>query len=1190
MASLGVRAHFERRIASRRRQMLGLAGLVLLMGIIGGYRYLTRPERVRHFSERFLVTMTGGLVQIESAKFDLFEGLHLTGVAVAVHPSPMQPADTSTFKDRVIFSARDLYLRIQPFSLITGDLAVPEIIATEPEVRLLRDLGTDARNWQYLLSERKKKEAKVKRNPTIRLRDARVVLAWTPEPGKHAAGDFPLDVTAICPPESPSVYDIRWRTRSPPVENGRFAFDLKTLDLHTAEGGLPTIPMASIRWASPRGLDRWLDLLDLNGQIRTDRLSYEPESGGRAELAIENASLAAIVTEEDRQLPRQERYLTFADVKGRLSFEGPAVGIDVTGTWRGGTCRLSGRVFGELSAIRTLDDVGFDLRVRAENILLPNGPGEQSPAESRFIAKWPRLGNFMRLYSPIGRLDIDFSVAKQPGRGQPPSFRGGELAARGSSAAFLSFPYRLSDLTGRVRFDADGPVHLENLTGRHGDAVVSINGTLTQPQWWGGLDLQIVGRHVALDNDLRSCLAERYRSFWQLFEPQGQVGLDVRLTRAPSTTQTANPWQARIHATLEGISACYTRLPLPLTDVRGELDIDADRFLVRGLRGRYRDAAWTMQGAIIAPSDRPADIQLDVAGHGFPVDEKLLGHLPPNVGVLLRKLNSRGTADLAGYIFSDRGNELAYDIRTSVRLPELCLDAVPLPLVDTEAVIHAHGEGIEVEQFTAKHGDGRLELAGQFALEASTRATSIAIRATDLPLTANVFGILPPKAQDAWRVLGPSGSIDVHATLALSAGAGRESATAEVEIRPKTLTLAPTLTPITFTDVGGTIRITPASIAVTDGFAKAGQGSLRLDGRIDMTEDGWASKVRAEVTNFEFSDGIRRALPWRLQRVWTGLQPKGRFDLLMRRLDLRSRAGKDLEWSLDGRLTAHGLDLAGAGTVRGLDGSLDLRASVGQDNGTFGLEGTVDIATMEFGDREITDFHATLAKTNGEALLRADDLKGALYGGTIRGFAELDLSPNRNTYGVSVVVDRVQLPAYLQAARASGTQPAAAHGLVSGKLFLSGTPGDIRARRGGGTFHIEEAEVMKMPVFLSVMSVLNLAPPDENAFHEGDVDFTLQGETLTFSAIDLRGRAISLVGAGHMTTSTHAMEVSLIAGSPRRLPRLGLLSELADAAAKELLEVQITGTLERPHVESKPLRGVSRAIELVQRWRERSGK
>ncbi|HEM47312.1 MAG TPA: hypothetical protein ENO23_09755, partial [Alphaproteobacteria bacterium] len=327
---------------------------------MGTYALLTRPERVRRFAEDYLADMTGGIVRIGDAHFDPFEGLRLTNVTVATHPDPAFDAAQNTYEDRILFASRHLQLKLQPFSVITGELVVPEILAVEPALRLLKDPETGSRNWQHLLRKRRtpreRRRGRAERLPTIRLRNASVELAWLHPSEDHISTRLQLDITATAAAD-PTAYVVRWRTRSEPIEDGRFELDLGRLVLRTAEGGLPTIPIDSVRWASPLELERWLDLLDLRGQIRTDSLAYSRDQGGRAEITVESASVAIPLDDQERRLPRDERYLSFADVAGRLAFERDAVTVRLTGRWRDGTCLLDGRITADPGAIRSLDDV-----------------------------------------------------------------------------------------------------------------------------------------------------------------------------------------------------------------------------------------------------------------------------------------------------------------------------------------------------------------------------------------------------------------------------------------------------------------------------------------------------------------------------------------------------------------------------------------------------------------------------------------------------------------------------------------------------------------------------------------------------------------------------------------------------------------------------------------------------------------
>jgi len=155
-------------------------------------------------------------------------------------------------------------------------------------------------------------------------------------------------------------------------------------------------------------LEQWLALLDLQGQVRTDSLSYDPAKGSNAQITLHDASLAVPANEQDRATPREQRYLAFKDVQGRVVFEGASVAISLTGRWRGGTCGLNGRIFADMATMQGFDDLGFDIELQGQNILLPARPGEQEPAEKRFLDQLEKLADFCKFYSPAGRVDVAF--------------------------------------------------------------------------------------------------------------------------------------------------------------------------------------------------------------------------------------------------------------------------------------------------------------------------------------------------------------------------------------------------------------------------------------------------------------------------------------------------------------------------------------------------------------------------------------------------------------------------------------------------------------------------------------------------------------------------------------------------------------------------------------------------------------
>jgi len=67
---------------------------------------------------------------------------------------------------------------------------------------------------------------------------------------------------------------------------------------------------------------------------------------------------------------------------------------------------------------------------------------------------------------------------------------------------------------------------------------------------------------------------------WEAFDPEGRANVRAELHRPAGVGRNAKPFDMNVVADLLGISACYERLPLPMTDVQGQIQITPDEFVV----------------------------------------------------------------------------------------------------------------------------------------------------------------------------------------------------------------------------------------------------------------------------------------------------------------------------------------------------------------------------------------------------------------------------------------------------------------------------------------------------------------------------------------------------------------------------------------------------------------------------------
>ncbi|HON69132.1 MAG TPA: hypothetical protein PLS23_21860, partial [Phycisphaerae bacterium] len=184
-------------------------------------------------------------------------------------------------------------------------------------------------------------------------------------------------------------------------------------------------------------------------------------------------------------------------------------------------------------------------------------------------------------------------------------------------------------------------------------------------------------------------------------------------------------------------------------------------------------------------------------------------------------------------------------------------------------------------------------------------------------------------------------------------------------------------------------------------------------------------------------------------------------------------------------------------------------------------------------------------------------------------------------FGLNLTARSVSLEDFLNDGTDASGKPVRLKGTIEGKLALSGQFGRPEMRKGSGSVVIHEAQMAKLPMILGIMQVVHMSLDDDNAFHDALGDFIVDGDDIILERIDLRGKAISMVGAGRVQASDLATHLILLVGSPLNLPRMGVLSELVEGVAREVMEVHVEGTLHTPLLRADIVRSVRKTVEAM---------
>ncbi|WP_417384250.1 hypothetical protein [Gimesia sp.] len=98
------------------------------------------------------------------------------------------------------------------------------------------------------------------------------------------------------------------------------------------------------------------------------------------------------------------------------------------------------------------------------------------------------------------------------------------------SLQFQDFPYRISDLKGRVSyFSKTGVTRFEQLKGMHGSAILTADGSYARFANDGKLDLKVSAENASCDSSLKLALPDSLQELWKEFSPTGKLGLDTHI-------------------------------------------------------------------------------------------------------------------------------------------------------------------------------------------------------------------------------------------------------------------------------------------------------------------------------------------------------------------------------------------------------------------------------------------------------------------------------------------------------------------------------------------------------------------------------------------------------------------------------------------------------------------------------------
>ncbi len=1170
------RRTFVRHPVSPMRHRIGLGLLISLLLGFALYSYSTRDEAIRRRAMNFLTDATSGEVQVGRARFRMFGGITLEDVSIAVPFDKRLDPSAIDRNSREIFAAKTLKLIHNPWRLLLGGLHVDQIVATQPTITLTQNVDTGIRNWQLLRGARKTPQAKGPGDrPRITLRSARAIVVSVDSSGHRESREESLDADVRPHPQVETGYCIEVRRFSEPAERTTVIFDPGARLVTNT----PFVDARTVRLQLPKAAQELFDGISLKGEVKLNRLVYDAQApgSGDTEIRLRNGAceipLSLLRSGVSTGSPRPtDGVIQMTDVKGRLAYQSGRWNLDAAGLVNGASCEVNGTLDIPEGAIA---EMGLDLQVRGTRVSAPTGSlRDQILTDPKVPAV---VREIVEDYNPKGPFDVAIKLVRPPGpEGRLQMF--GTFEPQGVEGTARAFPYRMDDLHGQIRVDAN-QVKIEELVGRHGPAVARVDSEIDLSTAWADISVRIDAKNVPLEEDLFRALSEEDRALWKRFNPRGAANLAIQLKRPAAGEADPWPqWETRVAADLQGAEMLFAEFPYPLKDVTGKLNLAAHRIELNDVVGRHEKAVVRLNGfSTIGHVSKPeAAVQVDAVD--LPLDDVLEAALPPEGKGAFASFQPEGRVHLSGTVsLTDPKHGLVYDLRAKLCDAAIRYREFPYRIENVGGEISIRPEGFSVVKVVGRHGATRVEANGQVRRSDDGYAADLTFHGTDLELNQDLYDALPDSLRQVWHLLKPSGKIEAETSLHYVTEGKATWQRHRTLVTAKDAKLCFQGFPLPLESVAGQAVVTDQQVEILSMRGRTKSGTVEIAGRIDLNGPGYRGSLAVAARDMAFDDALFNALPVRIRDAVESMNPTGTFDLDLNELRFDVNNEGEGRWDLEGRLTLRdaGADLGFA--LRDVTGVVQGRASV-NERGQTRVQARADLNKATLAGWKMEHAVAKIVTDPHTSTLHVQDATADAYGGEATGSAEITLASHHADYQASIIARDVQLSHYLQSL-GNVSDPQQAGGAIFGNMILQGRTGEHGYREGAGEMFVRHAQVWRLPLMFAIFQVLNLTP-DENVFHDGRLQFYLSRDTLTFQQIDLQGNALAFIGGGRMELSTGQLDVTLLSGSPLRM-RLPLLTDLFDVASKDLRQVHVTGTLSKPTIAPQPLYSLARALKSV---------
>jgi hypothetical protein len=707
--------------------------------------------------------------------------------------------------------------------------------------------------------------------------------------------------------------------------------------------------------------------------------------------------------------------------------------------------------------------------------------------------------------------------------------------------------------------DEDG-LYVKKVTAQAGAALLELEGSARECRPDADFEGKLKVTQLPVHAELFTRLPENLRRFQETYAPVGTANLEMEVARA------AGLWRRHCVITAGDSKARFVGFPYPLEHIRGRLEEHIDE--AKHIHDRSFDLVGAgsesrpvhLKGTVTGEGPNP-EIHIDLWGEDLPVDETLLAALPQKEQKVARSFHPRGKGNYVVQLRRQRGQEkFANHITFRLHDATALYDVFPYPLENVSGVLEIFPDHFEFRDFRGMHKGGEFRTWGGSA-SGSPERVGVNIRGSNILLDSELEAALAPKLRVAWKALVPGGRMNLEAYIDQLPDRPEDIA---VRVTAQGCTLRPAFFPYLLTDVRGTVRYARGKVDLEKISCRHEGTVIELDqAQIFLKPVGgfWARLQNLRGQPVVCDADLQAALPPMLKKICAIARPGTPVGLaaeVVIDMPAEPNLPPDIYW--DGGISVQ-------------DATLDAGIPLEQVRGQFWCQGRFDGRQLRGIKGNVLLDQAVLLRqpfraihshvvVNPEApgVLRMPDFQARFMGGDVGGELRVEFGPTLH-YNVNLSALQIQLEEF---GRHNFGPQSQWQGMASARIYLSGHGNDIHGLEGHGSIDVPSGKMYNLPLFLDLIKMLELRPPDRTAFEEAHADFTIKGPRVVVNRLDLDGNAISLSalpdGGMNLDGSDVQLDFYAVWGRIKQvLPPI--FREIPPALGQQLLKIKMRGRL-----------------------------